>query len=193
MDYAQKVEHMVKIGYLRGISHDREIKQQLSLMKNQGIDKIFHESVIGKYVKRPEFEKMLKVICEGDYVVVSSLDSLGRDYREIRENASYIKQKKVTLTILDAEFLNFDTGNNLLDTATFDLFYSLLGYLNQNEEKQVQGRPVEYSLESKDPEKRIVCQTIIQLLRNGMSVAKVAEKSGASRPTVYKVKKMNDL
>lgn len=184
---------MVKIGYLRRLSHDREFKQQLSLMENQGIDKFFQENVIGKYANRPEFGKMLNVICEGDHVIVTSLDSLGRNYREIRENASYIKQKKVTLTILDAKFLDFNTGNDLLDTATFDLFYSLLGYLNQNEEEQIQGRPVEYSLESENPEKRIVCQTIIQLLRSGMSVAKVAEESGASRPTVYKVKKMNDL
>lgn len=184
---------MVKVGYLRRLSNDKKFKQQLSLMKNQGIDKFFQENVIGKYVRRPEFEKMLKVICEGDHVVVSSLNSLGRDYREIRENAFYIKQKKVTLTILDAKFLDFNTGNDLLDTAQFDLFFSLLGYLNKNEEKQFQGRPVEYSLESEDPKKRIACQTIIQLLRSGMSVTKVAEKSGASRPTVYKVKKMNDL
>ncbi|MDG4870657.1 recombinase family protein, partial [Guyparkeria sp. 1SP6A2] len=81
--------------------------------------------------------------------------------------------------ILDAPFLNFNTGNELLDTAMFDMFLSLLSYIAQNErvkikERQRQGvllakqagrykgRPTEYAPNSKNPQKRLVYQKVVK-------------------------------
>ncbi|BDP75246.1 hypothetical protein EfmAA96_30310 (plasmid) [Enterococcus faecium] len=51
-----------------------------------------------------------------------------------------MKQKKVALKILDAQFLDFNTGNELLDTAMFDMFLSLLSYIAQNEREKIRER-----------------------------------------------------
>ncbi|EJY50555.1 hypothetical protein HMPREF1349_00189, partial [Enterococcus faecium 506] len=40
-------------------------------------------------------------------------------------------------TYIDAQFLDFNTGNELLDTAMFDMFLSLLSYIAQNEREKI--------------------------------------------------------
>lgn len=180
------------------------------MMEELKIDKLFQEKASGKDTERPEFQKLLNYIREGDRVIVVSLDRLGRDYEDIKNTVSFMKQKKVALKILDAQFLDFNTGNELLDTAMFDMFLSLLSYIAQNEREKIRerqrqgvllaqvagrykGRPIEYAVDSKDPQKRPVFKTVVSMLKQGISVAEIAKENGLSRPTIYKIKKANDL
>ena len=87
--------------------------------------------------ERPEFQKSLNYSREGDCVIVASLDRLGRDYEDIKNTVAFMKLKKVVLKILDAQFLDFNTGNELLDTAMFDMFLLLLSYVVQNERGKI--------------------------------------------------------
>jgi DNA invertase Pin-like site-specific DNA recombinase len=201
---------MTNIGYIRVSSQDQNLDRQLEMMSEQNIDKLFQEKVSGKDTQRPEFQKLLKYIREGDRVIVTSLDRLGRDYEDIKNTVAFMKQKKVTLKILDAQFLDFDTGSELLDTAMFDMFLSLLSYIAQNEREKIRerqrqgvllakqagrykGRPTEYSLDSVDPQKKLVYKTVVDMLKEEIPVAKIAKENALSRPTVYKIKKANGL
>ena len=201
---------MGKIGYIRVSSKDQNLNRQLAMMEDLSIDKLFQEKASGKDTERPEFQKLLDYIREGDCVIVASLDRLGRDYEDIKNTVAFMKQKKVALKILDAQFLDFNTGNELLDTAMFDMFLSLLSYIAQNvreiiRERQrlgvllaqkagrYKGRPIEYSINSTDPQKRLVFKTVVDMLKQGIPVAEIAKENGISRPTIYKIKKANDL
>ncbi|MCZ1861237.1 recombinase family protein [Enterococcus faecium] len=201
---------MGKIGYIRVSSQDQNLDRQLAMMEGLNIDKLFQEKASGKDTERPEFQKLLNYIREGDCVIVTSLDRLGRDYEDIKNTVAFMKQKKVALKILDAQFLDFNTGNELLDTAMFDMFLSLLSYIAQNEREKIRerqrqgvllaqkasrykGRPIEYSINSTDPQKRLVFKTVVDMLKQGIPVAEIAKENGISRPTIYKIKKANDL
>lgn len=201
---------MAIIGYIRVSARDQNLDRQIELMKEQQVDKLFQEKVSGKNVQRTEFNKMLDFVREGDCLVIAALDRLGRNYQDIKETVALLKQKKVSLNVLDAQFLNFNTGNELLDTAMFDMFLSLLSYIAQNEREKTldrqrqgiklakekgryNGRPVEYSAESNDPQKRLVYKAIVRMLENGCTVLEIAEEYKISRPTIYKIKKSNDL
>ncbi|HCT5235881.1 TPA: recombinase family protein [Enterococcus faecium] len=201
---------MAKIGYIRVSSQDQNLDRQLAMMEDLNIDKLFQEKASGKDTQRPEFQKLLNYIREGDCVIVASLDRLGRDYEDIKNTVTFMKQKKVALKILDAQFLDFNTGNELLDTAMFDMFLSLLSYIAQNEREKIRerqrqgvlfakkagrykGRPIEYSENSTDPQKRLVFKTVVDMLNQGVPVAEIAKENGLSRPTIYKIKKANDL
>lgn len=201
---------MAKIGYIRVSSQDQNLARQLAMMDELKVDKLFQEKVSGKDTNRPEFQKLLNFIREGDCVVVASLDRLGRDYEDIKNTVAFMKQKKVALKILDAQFLDFNTGNELLDVAMFDMFLSLLSYIAQNEREKIRerqrqgvllakeagrykGRPTEYSAEATDPQKRLVFKTVVDMLKQGIPVAEIAKENGLSRPTIYKIKKANDL
>lgn len=201
---------MAKIGYIRVSSQDQNLDRQVALLNQLKIDKLFQEKASGKDCNRPEFQKLLNYIREGDCVVVASLDRLGRNYEDIKQTVAFMKQKNVSLQILDAPFLNFNTGNELLDTAMFDMFLSLLSYIAQNEREKIKerqrqgvllakqagrykGRPTEYAPNSKNPQKRLVYQTVVKQLKQGDTVAEIATENGLSRPTVYKIKKANNL
>lgn len=201
---------MANIGYIRVSSQDQNLDRQLEMMSEQNIDKLFKEKVSGKDTQRPEFQKLLKYIREGDQVIVTSLDRLGRDYDDIKNTVAFMKQKNVDLKILDAQFLDFNTGSELLDNAMFDMFLSLLSYIAQNEREKIRerqrqgvllakqagrykGRPTEYSLDSPDPQKKLVYTAVVKMLKKGNPVAEIAKENGLSRPTVYKIKKANGL
>lgn len=54
-------------------------------------------------------------------------------------------------------------------------------------------RPIEYSGTSTDPQKRLVFKTVLAMLKQGIPVSEIANEKGLSRPTIYKIKKANDL
>lgn len=197
---------MAKIGYIRVSSFDQNLDRQMELMNEKQVETIFKEKVSGKDINRPEFQKMLEFVRAGDEVFVTSLDRLGRNYEDIKDTVAYLKNKKVSLTILDAQFLNFNTGNDLLDTAMFDMFLSLLSYIAENEREKIlerqrqgiaharkaghyKGRIPSYTQNSGDPQKRLVYQEIVRMLKDGVAVTIIAKENGVSRPTVYKIKK----
>ena len=67
---------------------------------------------------------MLNSIRANDEIVITSLDRLSRNYKDLKDIIQIIKDKGAILTIVDAPFLNFNTNNPTLDTAMFDIFLS---------------------------------------------------------------------
>ncbi|WYJ84979.1 hypothetical protein A5866_000037 [Enterococcus sp. 12C11_DIV0727] len=94
----------------------------------------------GKNMNRPELQKMLNYVRKDDTIYFESLGGLGRDYDEIKETLVSLKSKGVKVQFLDAPFLNFNTGNELIDKAMFDIFLSLLSYIAQNEKEKIRLR-----------------------------------------------------
>lgn len=197
----------MKVGYIRVSTSMQNLDRQLKQMADEKVDKFFEEKISGKDTNRAEFQKMLNFVRQDDTVIVTSLDRLGRNYDDIKSTVSELHSKNVSLKILDAPFLNFDTGNNLLDKAMFDMFLSLLSYIAQNEREKIKdrqregielakkrgvykGRPAEYTLDSKDPQKRLVYQTVCQLLMKNTSITDISKQIGISRPTIYKIKEL---
>ena len=69
-------------GYIRVSSLDQNEDRQLIAMKTQGIplERIFTDKQSGKDFQRPQYKKMLRVLCPGDQLCISSIDRLGRNY-----------------------------------------------------------------------------------------------------------------
>ncbi|BDP75245.1 hypothetical protein EfmAA96_30300 (plasmid) [Enterococcus faecium] len=55
------------------------------------------------------------------------------------------------------------------------------------------GRPIEYSINSAFMKQKKVAKTVVDMLKQGIPVAEIAKENGISRPTIYKIKKANDL
>ncbi|MGH2217469.1 recombinase family protein, partial [Enterococcus faecalis] len=94
---------------------------QLLEMEKLQVEKIFQEKISGKDTIRPEFQKLLRYAREGDIVFFDSLDRLGRDYDDIKETVVYFRNNNIEVNLLPAPFLNFNTGNDLLDNTKFDM------------------------------------------------------------------------
>lgn len=196
----------MKVAYIRTSTKEQNLDRQIHAVKKENVDKIFSEQVSGKDTNRPEFKKMLDFIRPADEVVVVSLDRLGRDYGDIKVVVQKLQEKNVQLTVLDAPFLKFNTGNPTLDQAMTDMFISLLGYIAQNErekilERQKQGieqaklrgvytgRPLKYHAQAKDPKDKLVFLNVSHQLAERMPIRKIARENGISKTTVYEIKK----
>ena len=196
----------MKIGYIRASTKDQNLARQIEMMKQEGVNKVFSEKVSGKDMNRKELKALLKFAREGDEIIVSSLDRLGRDYQDIKEIVRQLQQRCIKLTIIDAPFLNFNTGNNTLDTAMFDMFLSLLGYIAQNEREKIlerqrqgiklakqrgvyKGRPIQYHEHAKNAKDRLIYHNVKRMLEEHLPVTQIAKENGISRQKVYIIRK----
>ncbi|MBA7495576.1 DNA-invertase hin [subsurface metagenome] len=109
----------MKIGYARVSTQDQNLELQLSELDKYGCKKIYKEKV-SAVKDRPELDKMLEQLREGDSVVVWKLDRLGRSLKHLVD----------LLTLFNERGVDFISINDSIDTTTaqgrliFNLFAS---------------------------------------------------------------------
>ncbi|MCT1764434.1 recombinase family protein [Staphylococcus epidermidis] len=199
------------IGYARVSSIDQNLERQLDNLKTFGVEKIFTEKQSGKSVEnRPVFQEALNFVRMGDRFVVESIDRLGRNYDEIIETVNHLKEKEVQLMITSLPMMNEVIGNPLLDKFMKDLIIQILAMVseqerNESKRRQAQGiqvakakgvykgRPLLYSPNAKDPQKRIIYQRVVEMLEEGKAISKIAKDVNITRQTVYRIKNNKGL
>ncbi|MCC9891294.1 recombinase family protein, partial [Streptococcus agalactiae] len=102
---------MAKIGYARVSSADQNLDRQLKQLDN--VEKIFQESISGASRERPQLIAMLDYIRDDDIVVVTELERLGRNNKELTEVMDEIKSKGATLEVLNLPTLRGIEDANL--------------------------------------------------------------------------------
>jgi DNA invertase Pin-like site-specific DNA recombinase len=194
------------IGYARVSSIDQNLERQLDNLKTFGVGKIFTEKRSGKSVEnRPVFQEALNFVRMGDRFVVESIDRLGRNYDEVINTVNYLKDKEVQLMITSLPMMNEVIGNPLLDKFMKDLIIQILAMVseqerNESKRRQAQGikvakengvykgRPLLYSPNAKDPQKRIIYHRVVEMLEEGQAISKIAKEVNITRQTVYRIK-----
>lgn len=71
------------LGYARVSKGDQQTAPQLRALKNAGCQKIFEESASGSRWDRPELQRLLGQLREGDTLVVWKLDRLSRSLKDL--------------------------------------------------------------------------------------------------------------
>ena len=89
----KEVLTMAKIGYARVSSKEQHLDRQLAVLK--GVDKLFTDKLSGANTNRPELQKMLAYVREGDIVLVTELDRLGRNNQDLTKIMNTIQNKGV--------------------------------------------------------------------------------------------------
>ena len=128
---------MAKIGYARVSSTDQNLARQLEQLNN--VDKIFQESISGASRERPQLIAMLDYIREGDIVVVTELERLGRNNKELTEVMDEIKSKGATLEVLNLPTLRGIEDTNLRRLLN-NLILELYKYQAQAERERIKER-----------------------------------------------------
>lgn len=70
-------------GYARVSTEQQCLDRQLDMLEKYGVYKIYNEKMTGTKRNRPELEKMMERLTEGDTVVVESLSRLGRSTKDL--------------------------------------------------------------------------------------------------------------
>ena len=125
---------MTKIGYARISSSDQNVARQLDQLK--GVDKLFQEAMSGASKDRPRLKAMLDYIREGDRVVVTELERLGRNNMELTDVMNEIQTKGATLEVLNLHTLRGIEDDNLRRLLN-NLILEIYKYQAQGESERI--------------------------------------------------------
>jgi DNA invertase Pin-like site-specific DNA recombinase len=137
---------MAIYGYVRCSTAEQHEDRQLMSMSEQDVPKenIFVEKASGKDFERPEYQKMLTILKEGDILYLHSLDRMGRNYDAIIENWKILtKEKGVDIVILDMPILDTRCKKDLIGTLLSDIILSLLSFFAHKERESIKQRQAE--------------------------------------------------
>lgn len=128
---------MSKIGYARVSSKEQNLDRQLEAL--QSVSKVFSDKASGQSTERPQLQAMLDYLREGDIVIVTELDRLGRNNKDLTEIMNAIQQKGATLEALNLPSMNGIEDENLRQLIN-NLVVELYKYQAESERKRIKER-----------------------------------------------------
>lgn len=136
----------ITFGYIRVSSKDQNEARQIEKMQELGIDErhIFIDKKSGKDFDREQYRAMVTMMREGDTLYISSIDRLGRDYKEILEQWRIItKEKNADIVVLDMPLLDTRKDKDLTGVLISDIVLQLLSYVAEKERANIRARQAE--------------------------------------------------
>lgn len=181
-----KTPHGKTVGYVRVSSVDQNDARQLDGIT---LDKTFTDKASGKDTQRPQLKALLEYVREGDHVYVHSMDRLARSLSDLEGLVKGLTERGIAVTFT-TQAMTFTGEDSPMNT----LMLQLLGAVGQFErglilERQREGIAIakakgvykgrKPSLDADGKEK------LRAMVAQGIPKAKVAEKLGISRTTLY--------
>lgn len=207
---------MAKIGYARVSTTKQDLSEQITALKKFGCEKIFSGKFSGKDEDEDEDEdedletiltrvkqnkvqldKMLNYVREGDIVVVTKIDRLGRSLIQCLKTLDYFKQNKIGFVALDQ---GIDTTKRKDPMAMamihlLGLFAELernfivertqggkLAKVESGDLKAIGGRPKKLSEKAEEK--------LVKDILKGGSINELAKKYEVSRATISRYKRI---
>jgi DNA invertase Pin-like site-specific DNA recombinase len=175
-----------RIGYVRVSSFDQNPDRQLEAVS---VARVFTDKASGKDTRRPELDRLLAFVREGDAVVVHSMDRLARNLDDLRRIVQNLTRRGVRIEFVK-EGLTF-TGE---ESPMANLMLSVLGAFAEFERALLRERQREGIVLAKqrgayrgrkpalNPEQ---IGEVKRRIAAGEPKARVARDMGISRETVY--------
>lgn len=137
-------------GYARVSDKSQNLDRQIDMLLAAGVrpEYILKDMGSGKDFNRSNYLSLVGTkdvaprLQEGNLLIIPSLDRLGRNYDEIREQWNYItKILKSDIKVLDIPLLDTSSSKDSLDTKFIaDLVLQILSYTAQKERENIRKR-----------------------------------------------------
>jgi len=166
------------------------LEAQKKLLIENGAEKIFMDSFTGTKSDRPELQKLLSLLKEGDTLMCTKLDRISRSFTEGSQLVNKLINQGIKVHILNIGILDNTPSSKLIRNVFFAFaeFERDLIISNCLEGKEIakqdpnyrEGRPKKFSKTQIDH--------ALQLLKN-YSYRQVEEMTGISKSTLIRAKK----
>lgn len=182
-------------GYARVSSIDQNLARQEDALKAAGVhlDNILADKASGKNTDREKLRTLRDMVLRsGDTLIVTSMDRLSRNLRDLFDIVKELSEKGVTVRFLK-ESLIFD------GSAQANLFLGVFGSVFEFERAIVRERQQEginaakargtYKAGRHEKLSDAQKARLVELHGKGAKVVELAKQYGVSRPVVYRVLK----
>ena len=174
--------------YARVSTADQNLDRQLDALKNYGIDVLYCEKMSGTKKSRPELDRMLKEVEDGDTIVIESLSRLGRSVKNLAELMEMFNNRNIRLVSLKE---TIDTT-----TPTGKLLFSIMSSLAQFERDILVERTQEGLAAARargicggrpKVEEAAVKKAVALYQTQLYSLKEIKELTGVSASTIYRI------
>lgn len=204
--------------YIRVSSKEQNEQRQVDAMNKFNLENGIKDPIqlidkaTGTNTDRPNLQLMLKVVGEGDLVVIKSIDRLSRNYKQVTQLWNEITSKGADIVVIDMPLLDTRQYKDLLGDFISNLILQVLGYVAQQEtdfrkQRQEEGIASMPIVNGKKVSKKTGRATgrpsteypsnwseVYTAWKNGEVTAKVAmDQVGLKRTTFYKLAKEYEL
>lgn len=179
---------MSVIGYARTSTTDQNIEPQVEALKAAGCDRIYHEQKSGVDSKRPELLAMLDYCREGDVIVCTKLDRIGRSTKHLLDIVEGLQAKGVGFKCLNNGALDTTTPTGkmmltiLAAVATFEREIML-----ERQKEGIQAAKEAGAYKGRKATAKAKSGEVLELLKQGMTKQAVADRLGIGVASVYRV------
>ncbi|MEH7236230.1 recombinase family protein [Bacillus sp. JJ1562] len=182
----------MKYGYARVSTIAQDLEVQIQALQAEGCEVIFKEKFTGTKTDRPEFNKVLEALQEGDTLVVTKLDRFARSAVEGIQTVKALFERGVKVHILNIGLVE--------NTPTGRLIFNILSSFAEFERDMIVERTQEGKALAKQrddfregrPRKHTKAQVLhaLELLKNH-TYKEVEEMTGIKKRTL--INRKNEL
>jgi len=107
------------LGYARVSTQDQNLERQTDQLLQSGCERIFQEKITGTKKERPELDRILDQLRQGDIIIVTELTRLSRSIKDLFSLVDMIHQKGANLRSIKEPWLDTTTPQGKLLFAIF--------------------------------------------------------------------------
>lgn len=183
------------VGYARTSTLDQTagLAAQLRDLEAAGCHKVFQEQVSSVADKRPELDRVLEYVREGDTLIVTKTDRLARSTSDLLKITEALSKKAVALRFLSTPELNTASANG-------KLMLTILGAIAAFErdlmlERQREGiaqAKAQGKYKGRAPTARRKADDVVRLKSEGKTGDAIAAELGIGRASVFRILRDHD-
>ena len=187
----------IRVSTVKQANEGNSLEGQTKLLLENGVpqENIYQDVYTGTKADRPQFNKLLNELKEGDTLIVTKLDRFARSMIEGSKIVTELIERGVRVNVLNIGLMDNTPASKLIRNIFFSFaeFERDMIVERTLEGKQIKmetdvdatlGRPKKFKKAQRD--------TALQLLEE-YSYNEVAKRTGISRRTLIRYKKENDL
>lgn len=180
----------MKVGYVRISTREQNTARQDKLMEDLGVERIFTDRMSGKNAERPELQRMIDFVREGDSVTVESISRFARNTKDLLELIAALETKGVQF-ISQKENIDTSTSAGKFVLTVFGAMAELeRDYILERQAEGIAIAKAEGRMKGR-PKKQIDdFESVYNDVKAGkLSATKAAKQLGISRSTWYRKSK----
>ena len=177
---------MARIGYARVSTIDQDLDLQLAKLKAEGCEIIRSEKVSGASRDgRAELATIIEFLRPGDELVVTRLDRLGRDTRDVLNLIHECEQRGAFVTVLDPHVSTRGEMGHVILTVLGMVATMERRFIKERQREGIERAKAEGVY--KGGKRRLDRAHIEALGASGMGATAIAKAVGCSRMQVYRI------